>query len=237
MLDIKNLTPSPITNGSLVPFVRDGKDYNIKSGDGILFQGTGATTLTANSLSHSSGYNFYVTNTATCKLKVEYSTSQPGVLMLVEVDGVVHGSFKLTNTNGESKFTPTMTIMAEAGRLHAVRVVCLGNSGQTLNVIKLHMDIGQVISTPTVVNPAATSIAVYPNPTPGQLTVKITNAISGNAIFNIFDTGGKLMKSETVSLASGNSNIPLNVSNLASGIYILTVTSESGVSSHKIVKQ
>ncbi len=74
------------------------------------------------------------------------------------------------------------------------------------------------------------SFSIYPNPTNGSINITTPNH---NYHINIFNLQGQLVqKTET---ATGSKRI--NISNLASGIYLLQLTSEKASKTFKIVKQ
>ena len=72
------------------------------------------------------------------------------------------------------------------------------------------------------------SIAIFPNPAKEVLNItseKVINQI------DVYDVNGKLVKSYT------NVNNTINVKDLATGVYMLNITTEDGQVSKKIVKE
>ena len=71
---------------------------------------------------------------------------------------------------------------------------------------------------------------VYPNPTNGVLNI---NSKSSIITINITDLNGRLIQASN----QNNNQVAINVENLQSGIYLLKITTESGVSTQKIIKE
>ena len=83
----------------------------------------------------------------------------------------------------------------------------------------------------------STDIMVYPNPISNENNIQI---VVGDASLKSIDLTltsvyGKVMFSKTVNLNYGKAT--LDVSNLTSGLYILTVPSEEGQTNLKIIKK
>ena len=70
------------------------------------------------------------------------------------------------------------------------------------------------------------SASIFPNPTQGELNIIIEN----NAELQLFNTVGQLVKSESV-----NGQTKVDVNNLPAGIYQLSLTSETGSHTQKVV--
>jgi len=77
-------------------------------------------------------------------------------------------------------------------------------------------------------------IRVYPNPAYDQLNVEAIG-LSGNSVIRIISMQGNVLKQLTVSL-SANQNIPIDISNLAEGFYILLVENNHETHQSRIVK-
>ena len=72
------------------------------------------------------------------------------------------------------------------------------------------------------------SIAIFPNPAKEVLNITSEKAINQ---IDIYDVNGKLVKSYT------NVNNTINIKDLATGVYMLNITTEDGQVSKKIVKE
>ncbi|PCH98812.1 MAG: hypothetical protein COB85_01005 [Bacteroidetes bacterium] len=76
---------------------------------------------------------------------------------------------------------------------------------------------------------------LYPNPAVNKLTMTTQGKITDNTLVCIYDRMGKLLKQMLVS-PSSYSEISIDISELAEGIYVLQLLSEEQTVSHKFVK-
>jgi len=76
---------------------------------------------------------------------------------------------------------------------------------------------------------------VYPNPTTGKITIALTNAGSASGSFNVclFDACGRLRKKFVAS--SNEHSVSCNLSNLAKGVYFVTLDTGDEILSRKII--
>jgi hypothetical protein len=79
--------------------------------------------------------------------------------------------------------------------------------------------------------PAMQKIAIYPNPAAHQITID-ANGIVGDAVVTIYDLQGKLLLNKHI---DASKSITVDVSNLASGLYMVKVSSTSGDSFQKLI--
>ncbi len=73
---------------------------------------------------------------------------------------------------------------------------------------------------------------VYPNPSRGQVYIK--NRISGNADLNLFTSTGKQVMHSNVNINAGEP-YNMNLENVPAGMYILQISTVSGVYNNKII--
>jgi extracellular elastinolytic metalloproteinase len=79
-----------------------------------------------------------------------------------------------------------------------------------------------------------TIFSVYPNPTTDVIYVN-NNRNIGSAIYKIIDLNGRVIQTNTITLANG---FKVNTSSISAGMYILTLKTNSGeVFSQKIIKK
>ncbi|MCI5057732.1 MAG: T9SS type A sorting domain-containing protein [Flavobacteriales bacterium] len=81
------------------------------------------------------------------------------------------------------------------------------------------------------IQPSDFSSKVYPNPFSNQLNIEMDS--EDNYDINLTNTSGQTILNQK---CTGNSTQLTNLQSIPAGNYILTITSEKGVSSHKIVK-
>lgn len=81
-----------------------------------------------------------------------------------------------------------------------------------------------------------TQVTVYPNPADKQLFVRCTSQSNQPVQFSIMDLTGKTVYHQQYAVDSGNNEFSIDISSLASGVYILTLEQESiRISSKKVV--
>lgn len=73
-------------------------------------------------------------------------------------------------------------------------------------------------------------LSVYPNPTNGDVTVSFFSTDNENVTISILDINGRVLKSEKqINLSAGYTDHTFNVNDLNNGVYIVNVTSTSGI--------
>lgn len=80
-------------------------------------------------------------------------------------------------------------------------------------------------------NVAMNSLSVYPNPVNDVVNIANANALRQ---ISIVDLNGRTVKTQTF---SGVSDSTIDVSELAAGMYMMTVATDSGIATHKIIKK
>ncbi len=79
-------------------------------------------------------------------------------------------------------------------------------------------------------------LSVYPNPSAGLFTIDLSNFKFTEANINIYDLQGRLISSENIN--SENELIhTIDLSTLENGVYIMTINSESGIQSVRLIKE
>src|SRR5690606_41436854 len=77
-------------------------------------------------------------------------------------------------------------------------------------------------------------LALNPNPNNGQSYLKANSVSQGERSTQIFDTGGRTVYSKTNTHFGGNLDQSYHV-NLPSGVYMVTVKTADGTSTHKLI--
>lgn len=73
----------------------------------------------------------------------------------------------------------------------------------------------------------ATSVSVYPNPASNYVNVVLGGSTTGNVTIRLMNSSGQLLMEKTVSNAAGTT-VPLTVSNLPQGNYLIVVVGSDG---------
>jgi hypothetical protein len=82
---------------------------------------------------------------------------------------------------------------------------------------------------------AGAAIKMYPNPTSAEFIVEINSLIKEGAEIMIFNSNGKLVKSEKINLNQGLNQVSYNLQNLARGIYLINIVGNGHQSKHRLV--
>ena len=81
------------------------------------------------------------------------------------------------------------------------------------------------------------SMSVYPNPVKEQLIVKVNSAISGKYTIQVCNVLGEIISAHEIQLSNGSNVIKDDVSDLASGIYFVSLQNQQTKVSTKIIKE
>lgn len=81
------------------------------------------------------------------------------------------------------------------------------------------------------------NLSVFPNPTKGQLVIRAAGLTSSHGSYSLLDLNGRILVAREMETVSGTLNERVDISLLASGMYILEVASGEAVSRRKIVKE
>jgi hypothetical protein len=82
----------------------------------------------------------------------------------------------------------------------------------------------------------ATAITVTPNPVQAEAFLNIKASEMADAQIRIYDLQGKIYQHNSVNITYGENYIPLNVNDLAKGIYVVSILSNGNYSYRKFVK-
>jgi hypothetical protein len=81
-------------------------------------------------------------------------------------------------------------------------------------------------------------LSAYPNPVQKYFNLVIENARPSSATLNIYGVGGQMVSTRSVQLNRGRNEINFELSDqLASGLYVITLESDSGAGQLKLIKQ
>lgn len=78
-------------------------------------------------------------------------------------------------------------------------------------------------------------LSIFPNPASSTMNVLLTAEEAGQLTFRISDMTGRTLSTESVENFGGEMLHTLNVSNLAKGLYLLSVEGKQGTSVHKFI--
>jgi hypothetical protein len=76
----------------------------------------------------------------------------------------------------------------------------------------------------------ASNLSIYPNPTTGELNITFRAFDDEKAVMNILDINGRVVMSDNLGkLSNGDMKHSTDVSSLPSGMYIVNISSDSGI--------
>ncbi|MCB0762266.1 MAG: T9SS type A sorting domain-containing protein, partial [Flavobacteriales bacterium] len=101
-------------------------------------------------------------------------------------------------------------------------------SGFTINVVQGTNDIP--------VQESLSGLEVYPNPGSGDYQIQFSTANSEKVVMNVYDLNGKLVSADTWTTSRGVVNRSLDLSDLESGIYILSLTGSQSQIQKRLIK-
>lgn len=136
------------------------------------------------------------------------------------------------NIIAEKEFSvPNFGLNAVSIEVHNNICYILGNI-KSANFIKPYlMEISLDSLSSSIIEKDIDKISIYPNPATSKLNLVFEGNIPKNLIVNIYDSKGSLVKSETLS------DNEINTTNLAQGLYLLTIEAEGKRYSSKFIKE
>lgn len=157
-----------------------------------------------------------------------------GVYFINETTGYVTGSdgFILKTTDGGSNWSRDLSING----LYAIggtkdRVWAVGTYG---TILSNKTDSG--LGVPVTILPGNPIKSIYPNPFQSQVEISLATEKEGSVRISVTDLAGRLLHDSTVIAPAGESSLKFNGSHLQPGVYILTVSSGSWLSSTRLLK-
>lgn len=79
-------------------------------------------------------------------------------------------------------------------------------------------------------------LTIYPNPAEGFTNLAFEAKEEGNLNISIVDLNGKVVKNITnIQYQSGNNMFPLDVQNISTGVYVVNITMNNTVKTHKLI--
>lgn len=147
------------------------------------------------------------------------------VALLGEETGIIQDGDSL-NVLKDNATEGTYTFTPDADGEYYFGILSTSQSGGALLVFEVNVDGAMG----TVKNDIS-NVAVFPNPTSNVVNVASANALISNV--SVTDLNGRTIKSAKF---DGVANAQVNISDLASGVYMMTIASDKGTTTKKIVK-
>ncbi|MES2780850.1 MAG: CHRD domain-containing protein [Bacteroidota bacterium] len=163
-----------------------------------------------------------------------------------ESGGVALGLEPFTN-NGSYKYSPFDNAISTAMRRNDSTYVNIHTSsfangeirGQLMRYYRISSETQDTTTTGVAENSLVNSIfQLFPNPVQSEVSVMVNSKVSGIASVMVFDITGKQLILQQEMIATGISNLSLDVTSLKAGIYFTTIqVNGTVVSTQKIIKQ
>ena len=96
------------------------------------------------------------------------------------------------------------------------------------------MDLGNTALTTQAANTFQAEMTLFPNPAQEQLFIALNGEVSGDVNISVYDMAGKLQI--TQSLEYGYDNIPINISALSNGIYMVQLENNGQIQTGRVIK-
>jgi uncharacterized delta-60 repeat protein len=153
-----------------------------------------------------------------------------------------NGSFDNTfGTNGKTLISPILSDEHHslAAQQADGKLLTLGRSSNgtkyNINIIRFSNTVINVaINNPKVEN--NNSFIIYPNPTKGDLTIDFKKPLVHDFSLTITDISGRIVYQNKYDKALINNTLKINIGDLISGLYVVTIQSEKEIMSQLISK-
>lgn len=133
--------------------------------------------------------------------------------------------------------------VAAAGNSNAVRTYSFtdrnplkGNNYYRLKTVDKDNS-SRFSNTRNVRNEGVADVTLYPNPVTDKVSLAINTDKATEGQLSISDISGKIIYSRSVKLAAGNTTLPISLSNISTGSYIMKIQLDDAVIVRKFSKQ
>jgi hypothetical protein len=75
---------------------------------------------------------------------------------------------------------------------------------------------------------------LFPNPTEGKVNLVVGETLQGKAVVEVYNLIGERMMTKNVNYLQKGETLPLDLSHLVSGLYIVKLSTENGSCSKKV---
>ena len=219
------------------------------TGNTYQFQLNGANIVGATSATYSAtangAYTVVVTNAGACSATSAATTLVVNALPATPTLSAQYNGANITLTSsavtGNQFYLNGVAIAGATSQTYVVN----GTTAQlgSYTVVTTNANgCASAASSPLVVTSSVkpltgSSLNVYPNPTPdGKLSVELTGYRKAVEL-TVFNTLGQLVFTATVPASAGMTTKSVDLTQLASGVYILRAKTEGGLDTRRIVKQ
>lgn len=139
-----------------------------------------------------------------------------------------------TITSGQGTTSVTVDLGTQSGFVKAKSVNACGTSQASSYQVTItcRQSAEDIIS-----EDAQLMFEIYPNPASNSIFVSYDALTTGSYVFEISDVSGRAIITETKTLQVGLNEITFDISNITTGLYLISAKSEAGIQKVKFVKQ
>lgn len=156
----------------------------------------------------------------------------PNVDIFLSVDGGVTFPYKIAEAIANTG-TGTATLPFDVGTIQA-RLIVQGSNNAFFDVNDKDFEITEVSSSVKEEKQISNALNLYPNPNEGSFTIELAQEIGKTGTISVTDILGKEVVRNTVKIEK---SMPLNISNLNKGIYILKIETDKQAFTKKVILQ
>jgi hypothetical protein len=84
---------------------------------------------------------------------------------------------------------------------------------------------------------SGTAFVISPNPAADRIAITMTSAVNETAEVRVYNLTGHLLATEYWGVTEGNNQKTINLSKLATGMYVLQIQTSAGLRAEKFVKE
>lgn len=208
--------------------------YYVKAKNGTATANNSNGTLTANTLvCNATPGSFTLSATATCSgsqsaINVTWTTSANAT----SYDLYRNGNLYAQNLTGNAFLN---TYLINAGSTYTFSMVAKNANGSTNNSNGTISRTAVSCARPGAGTTGGKETIVWPNPTSGLFSIMLSSTDDQKVSYSIFDITGKLVQQKTVD-THGESSIPVDISPLAPGTYLININAGDTTVSKKIIR-
>ncbi len=128
-------------------------------------------------------------------------------------------------SNGENSYSFTDNTIINGTMFYRIKQIGKDGSFSYSSIMQLHS------------NGMSVTASIYPNPATNKAAINITIDKAQAIEYRIIDNAGRILQQGSTALNAGNNIVPLNVANLAGGIYYVTLKGYTVNTQLTLIKQ
>jgi len=163
------------------------------------------------------------------------------IVIDVSTDGsewVELANFSLDQASASSLYEGTEGPDLSGNNARYVLITGLSNYGSScFGLAEIKINVGEALPTNTEDIPAVSELMLSPNPTDRETRLSFESLTSEPAVVNIYNINGQVVRSTQINLNQGSNEILIPTANITSGVYQISVQSNSKVETLELIVQ